>query len=260
MHRFDSFINAISERNDSAPLRSSPVPVFLPNSQDSPEETETTILGTAEGQTFIIEYRDQENLHSFRRITVSGMWNKAPGIWILVSNCHERQARRSFRSDRILQCIDYDGTVHKDADGFLADTFSLLDLAPGVSAGNRNLLRIKEVVRPHIVLLCALGLGDGFLADQQTEIIMKHCLAISRICRIKLRETDLPRLAGYIHRQRPDKRVLYEACYEMRSIRDQKIRGKFMESALSLVNTDEIKHPEERRLFKLLSDELAGIK
>lgn len=82
-------------------------------------------LGTAEGQSFEIEYCNSEGVHSDRRITVWGLKEGTSGIPMLVARCHKSNKTRTFRTDRIECVIDNSGEVHEDVPAFLHDTFGM---------------------------------------------------------------------------------------------------------------------------------------
>lgn len=66
------------------------------------------------GTTFAIEYRDAQGRVSFRRITIRELYRASEDNTLyLQCFCHERQAIRSFRFDRIVSVIDLDGEIHE---------------------------------------------------------------------------------------------------------------------------------------------------
>lgn len=80
----------------------------------------------AEGQSFAIDYVDHAGHPSHRRISVWAVERNPDGIPILLARCHERQAARAFRVDRITGVTDFDGTRREPLVRFFFETFGFL--------------------------------------------------------------------------------------------------------------------------------------
>ncbi|MBO6509886.1 MAG: hypothetical protein JJ979_15655, partial [Roseibium sp.] len=104
MSGLNAAIEAIQQRNSAAPLPSAPRAVLLGKTDDVPEAPTGT--GRAEGQSFMIEYRSETGEATARRITVFSIQEDTNGIPVLIARCHECNAERAFRADRVKCCID----------------------------------------------------------------------------------------------------------------------------------------------------------
>jgi WYL domain len=100
-------------------------------------------LATAGGMgvTFAIEYADARNNVTTRRITLRELYRSDDGALYLHSFCHERQALRSFRFDRVQSVIDLDGVVHAPQQFFESELRFPVDHRAACRVGHSALLR-----------------------------------------------------------------------------------------------------------------------
>lgn len=101
-----------------APLETKPVK--LPAADEPGDDTQQVAAVEAWiGQTIMIEYTDANGDDSRRRVTIRAVTLSASGTLMLRCWCHERDAWRHFRMDRISAVIDLrTGEVFEDVQGF----------------------------------------------------------------------------------------------------------------------------------------------
>jgi hypothetical protein len=75
------------------------------------------------GITFMIVYQANSSYLSHRRITIRKIY-RSKGLGYIKARCHERNAERSFRIDRISEIIDGNGELH-DVFSYFYDNFKL---------------------------------------------------------------------------------------------------------------------------------------
>jgi len=213
-----------------------------------------------EGSTFAIEYRDAAKNFSRRRVTVKHVYRNGKDL-IIGCYCHERKAPRTFRYDRIVAVIDLDGVVHDPAD-FFADELRMPvtklweECAPKATKPDKLATDEKpgaahrKIARDGLRLLIALGRADGFLHDEELEVVLQYIAAKAERAGLEMREQDCAALTGYLRRQHPSSDVLARCLgnLENESPADQKL---FLRSAMALVNVDGIQHEAE---FAMLLD------
>jgi hypothetical protein len=220
-----------------------------------------------EGSTFAIEYRDAAKNFSRRRVTVKHVYGSGEDRSI-GCYCHERKAPRTFRYDRIVAVIDLDGVVHDPAD-FFANELRMpvervweerapkatkpvkaeTDEKPGVAH--------RKVARDGLRLLIALGRADGFLHNEELEVVLQYIASKTERAGLAMREQDCDALTGYLRRQHPSSDVLARCLdnLENESPADQKL---FLRSAMALVNVDGIQHEAEFAMLLDLQQRLAS--
>lgn len=169
-------------------------------------------LGYADGQSFMIEYVDCQGQPSARRISVWGIKAGDRGVPVLAAICHERQAARSFRIDRVKTVIDYDGTVYEPPAKFFAEAFGMaMDAAsrtqftPAVSDEDIN---IRGEIRRHVGqqarLLCGLSHSDGCMTPSEISVIVNYLAGRCTSAGMALGRRELDWLHDYVKRLLPD--------------------------------------------------------
>lgn len=119
-----------------------------------------------------IEYRDAKGRQSGRRVTCRAVeLNK--GVSYLKAHCHERQALRLFRADRIVEVIDLETGECLSCDEFLAefrlDAESALGMTWGL--GVQRKARLLNAIR----VLAFLGRCDKDWHHLEIEEIENFC-------------------------------------------------------------------------------------
>lgn len=192
----------LAERVERWPISQSNHPPFVPEN-DQDDWLDSTDSAVAEGQTFQIEYIDSKGVPSSRRITVWEIKISGSGHVSLFARCHERNAMRQFRIDRIKCCIDFDGEVHDDVPQFLEEAFGQDLFTLSQNNGSLRQTAIFERFSNHATLLVALSKLDGkFTEFELTEIASYLARRIERDTG-PLSEIEIGRLVRYLRRLRP---------------------------------------------------------
>lgn len=238
-----------------------PFPSITASISVPPEDDEVSAadpLGYAEGQSFIIEYLDTKGRVSVRRITVWSIEAGAGGMPCLYAKCHERQAMRQFRVDRIRSCADYDGEVRDDVMEFLAESFG------AAIAGATETARTSEAwfarldqIRADAVLLACVSLADGSRHEMETEVIADHVSRIVEASGEMMTAGEISALVRYVRRLRPQPRAIAAAIDEMRtrSLRQQR---QFFDACRSVMDADGVRKASEADMIQSLVWEITG--
>lgn len=253
-----TLVCAVTVRNEAAPVPSPPKPVVLPP-EDEAEPERGDDLGHAEGQSFMIEYRDAGGRLSTRRITVWSLGQGAGGVPVLKAFCHERKAQRTFRVDRIACCIDYGGEIHDDVASFMAENFGMAqELARQAAAPADPWAHARPIVHHDAAILSALSLCDGLMRDGEVRIAAEHCAALAAARGVTLDEAGYRALIAFIRRQRPTERSLLDACDALYDRPAQEVTD-FMVAAVAVMDADGVRAPEEEALVNRLALDLTGM-
>lgn len=221
-------------------------------------------LGYNEGQSFIIDYNDAEGDRSVRRITVWDIRMSANDCVYLIAYCHEVQATKRIRFDRIHAIYDYDGIAQKPLEKFFVESFGLT--TEFVSAAfknddcrkyaNERMSQIRTMCRLcGVHLLCALAISHGNLYTDETIVILDYAKSFCGRAGIVLTDRDLKATGRYIRRLRPTERTISTALARVQflSTEDKK---RLLIAAEKVVNADGEADSEKRDLIELLNMEL----
>ncbi|APH71418.1 tellurite resistance TerB family protein [Aquibium oceanicum] len=234
-------------------------PVSIPDADD-PDDEGGASLGYAEGQSFMIEYVDSAGRTSTRRITVWHLQEGgSAGIPSLYAKCHERNAMRTFRIDRIKCCIDFDGVVHDDVPSFIAESFGMaLPLArkrePAESARWNALI---GKIRTEAVLLTAMSRCDGQMAASEIEVMVAYLAKVAEREGSLLHDAEIGKLRQYLSRLRPTPRSIAGAVADATGFEPGRLKHLIL-AAARVMDADERRHPQEIRLLNIVSRELLG--
>jgi len=131
----------------------------------------------------VIDYCDANNNKTRRRITLLTLKRGTHGA-LLLANCHERRAMRTFRCDRIAGFIDNDGVVTEPANFFrnvMGIDLDEWDLAAPIRETNfvafyptDQARRIRDRLRPMISVLLAGGRSDGALHPEEIDAMQRY--------------------------------------------------------------------------------------
>ena len=251
---------SLAEWIEAKPVWSPVIPVDLPAADDDPEP-DGLLLGDAEGQTFMIEYRDSKGLSSRRRITVWHLTqNERTGIPSLYAKCHERNAMRQFRIDRIQCCIDFDGEIHDDVPRYISESFGM---ATGIASrrlpsAQERWENIINAVRADAALLAAMARCDGHAVPAEVEAILVYLATIVEENGDMLTDDEIRKLDHFLARLRPTPKSIARALATASGFPPQRLR-KLLIAAAKVMDADERRHPAEARLINILSQELLGI-
>lgn len=252
----ESLMHWVEER----PIWPASHPVSLPSADDEPEP-DGEFLGDAEGQTFMIEYRDSRGLSSRRRITVWHLAQSAQnGIPSLYAKCHERNAMRQFRIDRIICCIDYDGEVHTDVSRYLSESFgmSMALASKRLPAEQDRWERIISTIRTDATLLAAMARCDGHTAQSEVEAILVYLATIAEEDGEMLSPAEISKLDHYLARLRPTSKSIAKALEAATTYSPRRLE-KLLVAAARVMEADAKRHPAEAKLINIMALELLGI-
>ncbi|MEN6541530.1 hypothetical protein [Parvibaculum sp.] len=166
-------------------MRQAPViPTSLPIAVDAPDDQDT--LSAADkvglldecllGHTMMIEYVDAKHDASRRRVTVLG-FDAGPPV-TMRARCHERNAFRCFRMDRITAIIDArTGEVFDRPQTYFEERFNSTfdELFTASLKGEKREGALLRLVSPGLTLLGGLAASDGLLHDDEVEAILRYC-------------------------------------------------------------------------------------
>lgn len=264
MSGLEAAIEAIHQRNRAAPLPAAPRQISIGTGDDDPEVDSAS--ESAEGQSFMIEYVSSAGEASSRRITVFGIQENADGIPMLMAQCHERNAERAFRADRIRCCIDYDGLVHANVPAFLHETFGLAidtaafnetDETSSECSTLSDWEQARAYLRPHAEILAALSLSDGTMSKAEVDVAVCHCNHIACSGGF-FTAADQDKLMAFVKRLRPTDKTLQKSVERLTGAPPHEVT-ELLISAVELMDIDGSRDPAEVELINQLSQELANI-
>ncbi|WP_370337360.1 hypothetical protein [Parvularcula marina] len=250
----------LADRVAGRPVPASPRPINLPD-QDVEEEFSDHSFGYAEGQSFIIEYVDAASNQSTRRITVFDITVGRNGTPCLMAKCHERNATRQFRIDRIQCCIDYDGVVYSDVAAFLAENFGMSMAIAGRSNNQETDDRwasLLTIIKPDAVLLSAMMRADDMLREVEIECASTILGLMIERNGIFIQNEEVQTIARYVSRLRPTEKALTTALENVRTRPNNEII-RTLQNTLKIVDCDGERHPDELALMNKFCRELTGV-
>lgn len=255
---FGVLARSIADEVEARALPMSPVPIVIAALDDvEPGAGET--LGSAEGQSFIIEYVDSTGKSSTRRITVWSLSTGVGGVPCLIARCHERQAQRTFRCDRIRCFVDYDGEVFDDVPAFLSQNFGMsLGMASRKDPNSeKRWAQILGRVKHDAVLLSALARVDGQTLAVETDAATNHLAWFAEMDGIMLEDAEIVALHRYLNRLRPTEQAIMRAIHET-STRERRHIERMLMAAAAVIDADGMRHPREVALINAMAGELIG--
>jgi len=229
---------------------------LAPEDEDLRHEAE---LGFAQNQSFVIVYESAAGHDSVRRITVRNLSLNGEGVPVLNAWCHERQALRAFRIDRVREIVTRDGEIIAPPARFFVETFGM---APELAACNGPrpvpLTRIRSTFTHHMMVLAHLGRIDGSFNPDEQGIVLDHCLTLARAADKAATEAEEGALRRYLKTLKPKKMFLARAMRELE--RDPPGRTvALLTAADRVINADGLRHRDEESFFHLLTRELVGL-
>ncbi len=217
----------------------------------------------AEGQSFVIDYEDHAGNLSHRRISVWAVQRNVEGVPILLARCHERQAARAFRVDRIKAVSDFDGTRREPLSRFFLDTFGFTWPQDAIRVPPSELAaprwdRIRTIVnRSGVVLLVALAVADGELGAAEMEEIQFFCERACAAADLDLTGGERERLAAYLGRLRPTPESV-EAALDALMAGDRAAIGPLLKAGLKVIAADGTLKEQEAVLLDQFCHSLTG--
>jgi hypothetical protein len=217
----------------------------------------------AEGQSFIIHYRNAAGRESLRRVTIWGIRATGEGVPMLVGRCHERQATRSFRVDRILSATDYDGVLIEPLSDFFRDTF-------GFSWDGTQVLSREDVDRARwtycrnfardagLPVLCAVGLADGELCREEVGEILDFASLVCDREGYELTPAELLSFERYVRRTRPTDEVVRHNIEVVTRLGATAV-NRLLTYCARVMEADGWRHHREVTLLNQISREMTGV-
>lgn len=217
----------------------------------------------AEGQSFAIDYVDHAGNTSHRRISVWAIQRNVEGIPILLAKCHERQAARAFRVDRIRSVTDLDGTRREPLSRFFFETFGFTwpkdaIIVPSAEPTEARWDRIRTIInRSGVVLLLALALADGDLGAAEMEEIQFFCEKACAGTDLDLSGGERERLAAYLGRLRPTEESVDAALDALMEAERPAIAG-LLKAGLKVIGADGVLREDEAVMLDSFCITLTG--
>lgn len=252
-------VRELATRVESRPLPEVFRPVVLP-ADDEPDH-DGEVLGYAEGQTFMIEYRDAKGATSRRRITVFDIISGSAGIPALRARCHERKATRQFRVDRIVCCIDYSGEIHDDVASFLHENFGMGSASASAREDDATASmwpRVLEVIRDDAILLSAMAKADGSFSDAELHTIVDYLSGrVERSVKF-LTPREVEAIRAYVRRLRPGAESLSRSVNNIIQQGSSRIE-EILRAKVRVMDADGRRHPQEVELLNRIANEFIGV-
>ncbi|MEO3429512.1 WYL domain-containing protein [Pelagibius sp. CAU 1746] len=213
------------------------------------------------GLTFAMEYRDSKNAVSRRRVTINGFRESNDGNYLMRAFCHERKAVRSFRTDRIVSVIDWDGVIWEPVDSFGDLGIDLPLPVSGMAISRSTEAKAGEVQREvcadELCILAALSQSDGQLDDLEVEQILDFSADVCDRKGIGFQESDRSALDRYIRRLRPDIHAIAESLLRLKVRNDPESDKRLVRAMIAVMDADERQSPEELAFISEVLNELS---
>lgn len=222
--------------------------------EGSSNEDANDLLGFAEGQSFLIEYVDSKGNSSTRRITVWGI-KAGTSCPLLVAQCHERNAKRSFRIDRIQAIFDFDGVLQEPLADFFIETFGMPSnvihdalrssdsiprpaQVPNTTPVSNRWNQVRRICRDRgVPLLCLIARADSDFHETELNVIGEYAHRCCTSESINLSPAERDRLAGYIERLRPTPTSTTK-CLDKAATWNNKELSELLEACAHVVKAD----------------------
>lgn len=268
-------------KNQSEPPFDPPISINI-TQEDEPDELlpdsceRDDQLGYAEGQSFIIEYVDAKGNETTRRITVFDIQYGA-SCPLLVSQCHERKAKRSFRVDRIRAVYDFDGVVQEPLVDFFIDEFGMSrhlvestvrepaaakrkapqpDPAKSIHPDRMN--AIKALCRKRgVPIFCLLARADKDLHPAELAVLHDYAKRCCESASIKMTHGEKEKVEGYLRRLRPSP-IAISRCLDQASDWSMLELKELLETCAHIVKADGHVHQSELQEFSFIVENLTG--
>ncbi|SHN18475.1 WYL domain-containing protein [Roseibium suaedae] len=258
----NALIDEMAAISEGRPPQASPIAILLPE-KDEEDSYIGPALGPAEGQSFIIEYKDAAGQASTRRITVISIRSAADGSPALYAKCHERKAMRNFRADRIVSCIDYDGEVFSDVNSFLVELFGaerFFKSAPDDRTPDhrKRWNKMRQVIQPHAVLLAALSASDDNRRRSETTEILNSCAHTLEAALLEPTRQEAKMISAFIRRLEPDRAAIAAALDDIYSRGPAEVTNLLI-GAIAVMDADGKRDEREVELINNLAVELTGM-
>lgn len=222
--------------------------------EDTVEDAKAHVRFDLEPMFLVIDYRDAAGNFSRRRITTRWLEKRGSNNYV-GAICHERQAHRTFRLDRIEGLIDDDGVV-EEATPFFEDVVAgdlgyeidrkakkVSERMSSTTASPYTLLRRE--LKPAIVVLSAAARVDSLLHPEEVDRIMVFTETEAEFLKKEGVINELPGLEGFnkfgrlVKRLRPTQHELDEALKVISAWPTERLQ-RLMNGVVSVVQADGI--------------------
>lgn len=194
---------------------------------DAEEPFEGHTVADCIGAAYGLAYTDAAGDESRRRITLKSI-AEGNGYYYMNAHCHERQAHRQFRSDRVMELVHLDtGEFIEDVDDFLA---GLLDQDKTGAAIDR--------LRPGVQVLIFMALCDGNLHNMERNVIVEY------VCDAAGEGADRTRVRNYVRAVYPETETFFKALDKIAKWDIHQLH-QLVSAIRELVDADGILDPEE---------------
>lgn len=246
----------LSEHVSGRPIHEPPVAIVLPDADD--EEFRGEQIGQADGQSFLIEYIDSKGRPSSRRITVWSIVAGSGGAPCLMAFCHERQAQRQFRIDRIRSFIDLDGEIFEDVQSFVSENFGIaVGVANARADSNKYWNAIIASIRHDAVILTAIIRADGRILAGEVDSVTAYLWKQAERSGQMLNDAEVLALQRYTARLRPTEDAIYRALDAVAKRSPGEIT-QLLSAAVVAMDADGARHDDEIDLVNTISLDLIG--
>lgn len=191
-----------------------------------------------------LNYIDSKGQTSDRTVDVREFGSTSYGA-IIIGRCHERNATRTFRTDRIKHCVDEEtGEIIDDVHAFLRNRYE-----KSTQYSLDNLLNNEyDVLR----IMLYLGKSDGRLTADDREAITEACQSISADNRI----TDNQVKALLSRIDTPSIHAFKLAVGKIGKRFDAKTNELLISVSKKIINTQKKAHPETQSALDYIQKRL----
>lgn len=190
-----------------------------------------------------LRYRDGAGAETERNVTVR-QFGPMDNAFLLIGHCHLRDETRTFRTDRILGCVDTDtGEVVENVAQFL--------LARYESSPEASLDQLLESDYDALRILLFVGKADGALRAPERAVILEAARGLAEDSRLSdqaldrtLRGVEVPSLQAF------------RLAVGRLAQRPPSHRGTILAAARAMVGTQARVHPAEQEALDYLDKRL----
>ena len=210
------------------------------------------------GTSWFITYADASGALSKRRITIYELRESAAGARSLMAKCHERNATRQFRIDRISELVDLaTGEVVEPPSRVLGEA-AVPPKAADPAAKDHT--KVMNAVRDPLRVLLFLARADGRACVNEMDVMLDF---VSKVAAPESNERllafDAEKVRTWIKKQTPDMELAIIALGRMGRFAPPEHLFEFREHMEKLVHADGKVAAEEAAVLRILDSEIAEI-
>ena len=227
----------------AAPLGFSPsLPAHDPDEDEHDFEYPSPDLEGVAGIGCILTYSDCKGSISLRRVTCRKL-SERTGVLYLQGFCHERQALRTFRVDRIREiACGSTGEVFVPAALFF-ERFSVTHDG-GAAVGFGLHVRLAADLRAGLNVLAFLAKVDGNVVPEEREVLGRYCQSFG--LRYADDAFDYDGVCGYAANLAPDAETFYVSIERLtRPNAPAGLAALTRQAAGQLIDADGVQHEKE---------------